>query len=575
MEKIKVHYSVGKLIGISFIGLAIIIFVWWLLAYIQSKNYYYEYELDGPWDAYVDGEQIASGEVLDEINFGVNPRLTKYDLYTVIPEEIGTGYTVEFFACLCSLEAYVDGQKIYDYASDQIALDHMVGSGYHFINLPANCGGKQFWIHMVMNEYNASTGYVIPRVSKTREALTVFAASQAINSVIGITLIGLGFILTIVGIFTSIANPMYTRIIFIGLFSFLMGSWSALNNKIGQIYSLNRTRYSELEYVALYWAPVAFGIIVWLMRKEDKTWRKNFVLGLTMVLALFSFSSMVMHYTNTVRFPQMLSYFHILGGLSLLGLMVAGFLSVTDKSRSEYVTTIAIIILVEVLALDVIRFNIQKYLAPNIVLLLNSLIPIGTIFFITMLLFSYLLYLYDMIMSNAENEMLTNLAYHDILTGLLNRTKFDETIKEIDSSGIDFAIINFDVNGLKSVNDTFGHEEGDNLIKIFAKMLEDEFGTLGSCYRMGGDEFLVVVDDRYFNSIENALRKLKSAQKAVSAGLKYEIDAAYGLAFKSEVAGGTVENVYSQADKRMYEMKIRAHNSRTYQSMNFVPNWKE
>ena len=89
-------------------------------------------------------------------------------------------------------------------------------------------------------------------------------------------------------------------------------------------------------------------------------------------------------------------------------------------------------------------------------------------------------------------------AYADTMTGVGNRTAYLETVKRINakiaSNEADFAVAVFDINGLKATNDTYGHEFGDALLIDAATVLKSVFGA-DNIYRIGGDEFIVVLEE--------------------------------------------------------------------------------
>lgn len=93
-----------------------------------------------------------------------------------------------------------------------------------------------------------------------------------------------------------------------------------------------------------------------------------------------------------------------------------------------------------------------------------------------------------------SEERLRYLSFHDILTGLYNRSYFEEELKRLDSSRqIPLSIIMGDVNGLKMVNDTFGHQEGDGLLIDAAMILKRICRKEDIVCRFGGDEFAVLL----------------------------------------------------------------------------------
>ncbi|MBQ7147400.1 MAG: GGDEF domain-containing protein [Pseudobutyrivibrio sp.] len=87
----------------------------------------------------------------------------------------------------------------------------------------------------------------------------------------------------------------------------------------------------------------------------------------------------------------------------------------------------------------------------------------------------------------------------DYLTGVLNRRgidiRLDDKIRNSQASGTDFATLMMDLDNFKTINDTFGHGEGDKAIKYMAEILTDSFGREAVVGRFGGDEFLILTDN--------------------------------------------------------------------------------
>ena len=101
-----------------------------------------------------------------------------------------------------------------------------------------------------------------------------------------------------------------------------------------------------------------------------------------------------------------------------------------------------------------------------------------------------LLLMKELVSSNIYKK----LAFEDILTNLDNRASFELFIKEKENEKIPYiSFIMCDLNFLKETNDNYGHEAGDELIKASANILNETFKDVGKCFRLGGDEFIVVV----------------------------------------------------------------------------------
>ena len=146
-----------------------------------------------------------------------------------------------------------------------------------------------------------------------------------------------------------------------------------------------------------------------------------------------------------------------------------------------------------------------------------------------------------------------DISFHDKLTGCYNRAKLGTKIPEYDNY-ISYALIFFDINNLKKVNDTHGHDEGDRLIIDASNQLRfwHEYGDL---FRIGGDEFIVVVPNAQDIKLEEILTNWYDGLPALNARYDDEFVChfSYGVYYKKDQM--SFETVMSHADEKMYEMK--------------------
>ncbi len=143
----------------------------------------------------------------------------------------------------------------------------------------------------------------------------------------------------------------------------------------------------------------------------------------------------------------------------------------------------------------------------------------------------------------------------DALTGLLSRHAYSAALDEYkDNMPQDFIAFSIDVNGLKKVNDTWGHEAGDDLICAAARLIERVYGKYGECFRTGGDEFIVLAQ---MNS--------ESAGKSVDLINRYAgewhndhgitLSLSIGYAALNGRTDLSCEALIREADSRMYDAK--------------------
>ena len=145
---------------------------------------------------------------------------------------------------------------------------------------------------------------------------------------------------------------------------------------------------------------------------------------------------------------------------------------------------------------------------------------------------------------------------YDILTGARNRRAFDSH-KAILIHEKKYALVVFDINGLKPVNDNLGHEQGDMLIMGIADVLIASFFDVGKVYRIGGDEFCVICDDINEEEINDALGIVEQNIAKANKNRKDQLtlSVSYGWEIHSEDDVRDYKEVFNAADGKMYEMK--------------------
>ena len=146
-------------------------------------------------------------------------------------------------------------------------------------------------------------------------------------------------------------------------------------------------------------------------------------------------------------------------------------------------------------------------------------------------------------------------AYTDALTGIGNRTAFTKEIREFEHS-VHAACVVADVNNLKVCNDRYGHHEGDNVIRDAAECIGRAFETLGICYRIGGDEFCVLIRDGKKTQILDALEQVEKfvAEKNRNRIMPMSIACGYAL---REDENESMEHLFNRSDEMMYDVKFR------------------
>jgi len=157
---------------------------------------------------------------------------------------------------------------------------------------------------------------------------------------------------------------------------------------------------------------------------------------------------------------------------------------------------------------------------------------------------------------------LGNLALTDELTGLYNRRGFmavaERQMRLGRRTGRGMLLFIMDVNGLKSINDSFGHLEGDCALKLTSAVLEETFRDSDVVARLGGDEFAVLAIEAAGHSEATIGARLIERLNSISAGQpRYEISLSIGVARFDPRNVTSIGELMVKADQAMYEQKRR------------------
>jgi two-component system cell cycle response regulator len=170
-----------------------------------------------------------------------------------------------------------------------------------------------------------------------------------------------------------------------------------------------------------------------------------------------------------------------------------------------------------------------------------------------------------MMLALKENQALLGVsrveATTDTLTGLSNRRKLKADLALALADGAPYALVLLDLNGFKSYNDSYGHGAGDSLLAQLGEALAEGVRGVGEAYRMGGDEFCVLVRDPRDVEALGAL----SARALATRGNGFSITAAYGAVVVPDEAGDATTALVL-ADTRMYRQKNSSRLPAAHQS---------
>jgi diguanylate cyclase (GGDEF)-like protein len=154
-------------------------------------------------------------------------------------------------------------------------------------------------------------------------------------------------------------------------------------------------------------------------------------------------------------------------------------------------------------------------------------------------------------------EKMRYLSMHDSLTGLYNRTFFEEEMKRLDEEKLtNMGLIMCDVDGLKLINDSMGHDKGDSLLISTANMIKSCVRPSDIVARVGGDEFAILLSNATQEILENNYQKLQEHAFSLDGSLsEFPLSLSIGFALRTDTKTN-LNKLYVEADNNMYREKL-------------------
>lgn len=518
--------------------------------------------LDDSWDIMINGENYQNVS-LDDFQFNNIGKGDEITMQRVLPDNwnIEAG-VLRLHIWQTAIRMYIDDEPVYEYGFDRMADNKTVGSGLQFIDFPSDYQGKTLKIHLVLAENRAFSNYESIRIYDWANAYKILMTENRIPLFIGCFLTIFGFVTIIATIFALAFSVKYIRIFCIALFSLLMGLWTLCYYNVILIFALPLYKISLLEYLTLYLAPLPMIVYLWDDIKNLNNKLISILYHALLTIQVTATAVMLgLHAFDIVHCAATLKYMQTLIICALVFSILVELISIKLNETSNKLFLFGIVIIACCILYDLASYYNRRYFGgtlPNI----RGISSIGIVIFIFILIISFYISLTQKLMQETERNFLIKSAYTDELTQIHNRRYCIEYMNKIrDAESSSYTIICFDLNNLKTVNDTLGHAKGDILIKSAADVIAETFEEHGIVARMGGDEFIAVLDTAQHEEIAklmeqfrlNILRKNQEVEDL-------NMSIAYGYA-SSTIKEYDIDKIYQVADDRMYENKKKMKNS--------------
>lgn len=468
-----------------------------------------------------------------------------------------TGHALVLPIKQAAVTVSLDAEPIYEYGQDRIDMGKTVGSGYLPVNLPDDYASKTLTLQFAVAENKAFSHFDPIRVYEWKNFYRIILTENRLPLFIGCFLTIFGLVTCCITVFALLFSGKFSRILCISLFSVCIGLWTLCYYNVLVIFAMPLYTVSLLEYLALYLAPVP---LVFYLREDVQSLNRPFMnmiyRGLLVVQLFSSALFLGLHAVDLVHCAATLKYMQTLILCHLIFAIIVEFWNLRNSRQLVHrLFLIGMLALSGCVGYDLVFYYFNRYLGI-VISSTKGIASVGLVIFIVVLLVSFYIDLTQKMMQETERNFLIKRAYTDELTQIHNRRYCMEYMTRIKEMGNpDYTVFCFDLNNLKTTNDTYGHAQGDILIKSAARVIEDAFEPHGIVARMGGDEFIAIVETDDSGKISAMIGEFwDNIEKKNEEIPDLHLSIAYGYASCSPKEYN-IEKIYHIADGRMYENK--------------------
>lgn len=464
----------------------------------------------------------------------------------ILPVGLPVPTVISFRTAHQRVRVTLDGEEIYAFGQEEAprAFGKTGGSAWNLVRLPADCVGRELSIS-IQSPYQSLAGRMNEVRVGSKAATVFYILRQNLPTLLlslVMVLIGLALVMTYLAMRHK--RGEMSTLLYLGLMSLLAGLWIFGESRTVQFFTDDLVFSLALTFFAMLSMPVV--VVKYISCLGQMTYGRVLkplcLLSYLNLLAVF-----ILQALGTMDFMEMLPYIHLsllAGGVVLLLLMVLDL--ARHHNRALRPLAFSVLLLCGFAAVELMGF----YLHPGA--RIGTIITLGVLAFIVSQLYFALRRTQELLRLSQEAEYYAFLATRDALTHCGNRRAYQQRMDELTDPG-EVCVLLADINNLKDINDSLGHETGDEAIIRCARIFCDIFGPYGDCYRVGGDEFIFMGTDIKARRMEELTQRFYDQCAAVKEN--YPFSVACGWAIYDENIDQSLNDTVHRSDLAMYGAK--------------------
>ncbi|MDE7246826.1 MAG: GGDEF domain-containing protein [Lachnospiraceae bacterium] len=514
--------------------------------------------------AFDEGWYLEDGGAADVSHLNKISSVVPYQeqsVYHKLPDDLDEGLSLCFRTKNIDYQVYVDGELRYEpMRRESKTYNKSFGNRWNYVPLYGSDAGKivEVCFHTVYESGRACIDNLCLGSAAGEIVGTFTDKAVAFSTCLLILFVGL--LLIVADIPANIQMHKNHELFYLGLFAISIAIWCLAETSMLQFYTDDSRLIQLLSCCSLSMIPIP--LVLYLDAAFG--FKRKVVVPAICGLSVAEFViCTVLHFAGVRDYHETLTFCHVILAISASLLLYTILKNAYQKGKSRirniYIVlrTIGSMGLGFAAVIDILRYY-RGGTNDN-----AMFVRIGLLIFILCYGISSLEKVINAVKLGVQSEFVSQLAYRDGLTGIGNRTAFQERLEELEKEkgqlpGI--AIIMFDVNDLKLVNDNQGHQMGDELLVRSAEIIKAAVESVdGTCYRVGGDEFVgILCGEDVSGRCEKTVAGFKKGMDGYNSvkGQPFRISIASGYAVYDKLQENEMlMDVYQQADALMYENK--------------------
>ena len=426
----------------------------------------------------------------------------------------------------------LDDKLIYSVSPDTTEQ----GINVKWIALPEEIEGKTLRIESDSTNIDVYVGSMSDIVVKySNENFCVFIGVLSL-SIIAIVLLIVFFILR-----KDSAYGGNKALVYLSGYIFMSVAWSVSDSTGARLITDHVEAMTMCSYFSIIMIPYFFNKFISCYMEK-----RNIVMSiLSAIYILLLFVFVIMYITDFMNLRKVVIIHHAVVAANLI--FVLRIMTHTVRRKKELKIVLIGVIAMEISAVLMYAiYYISSYANYSIIFSLGNLI------FMMCLMIVAIRNTRSEIIVASKAQSYRELAYLDFMTKLSNRTAFDARLQKYPEFSGNGSCVVLDLNNLKNTNDTYGHIEGDKLICSLADRIREIYDGTAECYRIGGDEFVVVSDELGEKETRERVAELEKRIEEMNVSADIPLSVSIGCAGGE---GRTVLETYHAADMEMYENK--------------------